>query len=551
MTRIDKNELQNLDKQTLIEMLEASADSMKAMQQSIDQLNKMVDALLVEVRGLRAARFGRKTEKVMDETPGQLHFIFNEAEGTIDIVKSPEDIEEPDVEEVIQPKAYKRRKRKGKREEDLADITTTVIEHTLSDEDLLAAFPDGKWKRLPDEVYKRLEFHPATFEVIEHHIAVYAGNGEKAVIKADRPVDLMRNSIATPSLVAGILNYKYVNAMPIARLATEFDRQDVHIPSQNMCHWVIKCSDQYLSRLYRRMRSDLNSCQVIQADETPTIVNRDGRPAGSKSFMWVYRSGEFEDRPIILYDYQKTRSSEHPREFLKDYSGYIISDGYQAYHTLDNERDDLKVSGCWTHARRGFAEVEKTLGKGKAKGTVAHTVLNIIGKIYHEEGKLKTLSPEDRLKQRSEKIAPLVDVLFAYLEKQVQFVAPKSATGKAISYCLNQKKYLKVFLEDGHVPIDNNAAERAIRPFCLGKKNWYVIDTISGAKASAVLYSIAETAKANNLKPYEYFKYLLEEIPKHGEFEDESYMDDLLPWSDSLPDFCRKKTQAETQNKDQ
>lgn len=151
------------------------------------------------------------------------------------------------------------------------------------------------------------------------------------------------------------------------------------------------------------------------------------------------------------------------------------------------------------------------------------------------------MTPEDRLEHRKSSIAPLVDAFFAYLKAQYSVVAPKSQTGKGIAYCLNQEEYLRVFLTDGLVPIDNNAAERAIRPFCLGKKNWYIIDTVRGAKASAVLYSIAETAKANNLKPYEYFKYLLEELPKHGEFEDDSYLDDLLPWSDALPDYCLKQ----------
>jgi len=161
--------------------------------------------------------------------------------------------------------------------------------------------------------------------------------------------------------------------------------------------------------------------------------------------------------------------------------------------------------------------------------------------MYDYEKSFSEMDPRERLEQRASKVAPLIDAFFAYIRSQSEKVAPKSQTGKAISYCLNQESYLRVFLTDGLIPMDNNAAERSIRTFCLGKKNWYVIDTISGARASAVLYSIAESARANGLKPYEYFKYLLEQIPQHDEQTDPSFLDDLMPWSENLPAECRKK----------
>jgi transposase len=533
-----EKDLENLDKQTLITMLMMSNTSIAALQQTVEQLNKSIDLLTEEVAGLRQHRFGRSSEKGLAESPEyeQISFSFNEAEITIDLHPDPK---EPEIEEIC-PAPYKRKKHKGKREEDFKDIPTTVVNHALTDEELLASFPDGKWKQLPDEVYKRLEFHPASFEVIEHHVAVYAGSDNETMVRAARPADLMRNCVATPSLVAGILNYKYVNAQPIARLSKEFENHDVRISSQNMCNWTIKCAERYISRLYERLRKELYSYHVIHADETPVLVNKDGRPAGSKSYMWVYRSGALEEHPFVLYDYQKTRKSDHPREFLKDFKGYCITDGYEVYHTIDRERDDLTFAGCWAHAHRGFSDVVKTMGEVKAKGTTAYKALQVIGTMFHYEDEFRKLSPEERLSRRQEKTAPIVDAFFAWMREESLRVAPKSQTGKAIAYCLNQEKYLRIFLTDGLVPMDNNAAERCIRTFCLGKKNWYTIDTISGAKASAILYSIAETAKANRLKPYEYFKLLLEEIPKHGENEDPSYLDDLLPWAGSLPECCRK-----------
>ena len=524
---LNEKDLEHLDKQTLITLLVSSNASNAALLKQVEQLTDSIELLNKEVKYLRSAIFGRSSEKEITDTMSgqQLCFAFNEAEVTIDL---DPDIPEPEFEEIC-PKTYRRTKQKGKREADLKDLKTTVVTHELTEAELLEKFPDGKWKQLPDQIYKRLEFHPACFEVIEHHVAVYAGDGDRKIIRAPRPADLLRNSIATPSLVAGIYNYKYVNAQPINRLAKEFENNGVFIPTQNMCRWAIEASDRYLKPLYDRLHGRLFDYHVIHADETPVNVVKDGRPAGSKSYMWVYRSGALEDHPFVLYQYQKTRNSEHPRQFLRDYKGYLVTDGYQVYHTIGSEREDLKVAGCYAHARRGFADVVKAAGKDSQtiKDTVAYKALQIIQTIYRYEKSYKGLDPEKRFEERKRSAAPLVDALFAYLKSSKESVAPKSRTGKAISYCLNQEEYLRVFLEDGHIPIDNNAAERGIRTFCLGKKNWYTIDTIRGAQSSAVVYSIAETAKANNLRPYEYFKFLLEEIPKHGEGDVSVLQDEL------------------------
>jgi len=402
-------------------------------------------------------------------------------------------------------------------------------------------FNGQKWKKLPDEVYKRLTFHPATFEVEEYHVTVYAGTDNQTIVQADRPVDLLRNSIVTPSLASAIMNAKYVNAVPLYRLEQEFKRHDVNISRQAMASWVILCAERYLSLLWDRLHFELKKCSVIQADETPVLVNKDGRTAGSKSYMWVYRAGKMYDAsPIVLYEYQKTRNTSHPREFLKGYKGICVTDGYQVYHTLEKEQEDLKVAGCWSHARRRFADVVKSLGKEKAKDTLAYQTLKKIGAIYKMEEELSTLPPEERLIRRQLSVKPLVDAFFAWVKNNRDKVPPKSETGKGFTYCLNQEKYLRVFLKNGMVPADNNAAEQAIRGFCIGKANWHVIDTIHGAKASAVIYSISETAKANHLKPYNYFEHLLTEIPKHMDDNNLEFLNDLLPWSDKLPETCRK-----------
>ena len=300
--------------------------------------------------------------------------------------------------------------------------------------------------------------------------------------------------------------------------------------------------ESYLAVLYDYLHQKLYNYHVIQADETPVLVNRDGGSAGSKSYMWVYRSGHlYTDKQIVLYDYHKTRNCSHPREFLCNYSGICVTDGYQVYHTIEKEREDLQIAGCWVHARRKFDEALTVIPKAHRNKSDAFLVIKQIQAIYREEGKLNELSSKERLMQRQLVIKPLVDALFAYLKKMEPTVPASGQLRKAYTYILNQEKYLRVFLEDGEVPIDNNASERAIRGFCIGKKNWQMIDTINGAHSSAIIYSIAETAKANNLNPYDYFVYLLEEIPKHMEQKDRPFLEDLLPWSKKLPEGIRKQ----------
>ena len=278
--------------------------------------------------------------------------------------------------------------------------------------------------------------------------------------RAPHPKGLLPSSPVTQSLAAAVMNGKYVNAVPLYRLEKEFERYGLAITRQNMANWMIRLADEYLG---------------------------------------------------VMYEYQRTRNASHPRQFLKDYSGICVTDGYQVYHTVEKELEDLKIAGCWVHCRRKFDKALKTVPKAAKKESLSYLV-----------------------------IKPLIDALFACLKSNER----KASTAKlkqAVTYALNQEKYLRVFLEDGEVPMDNNASERAIRGFCIGKKNWEMIDTINGAASSAIIYSIAETAKANNLKPYEYFEYLLTQIPAHMDDTDRSFLEDLLPWSPKLPEYIRKQ----------
>lgn len=301
--------------------------------------------------------------------------------------------------------------------------------------------------------------------------------------------------------------------------------------------------------MWERMKQELLALPVTQSDETPTQVIHDGGHPGSKSYMWVHRSGEFyKDRPIVLYEYQKGRSHEAPLQFYRGYKGILVTDSLEQYHLLEKKLPDVINANCWAHARRDYADAVKAADKkdpNAVRRSVAYQALSRISQIYKLEAALKELTPRERLKERKNAIKPLVEEYFVWVKKQLEenAVPPKSKTADGLRYSVNQEKYLKVFLTDGRVPIDNSASERAIRTFCIGKKNWMFHDSIKGAKASAVIYSISETAKLNDLRPYYYFRHLLTQLPKLCDEEgniDTTELDYLLPWSKELPDECRK-----------
>lgn len=557
---LSEEQLVKLNKKDILQLLLESMAQEKELRSQLavltDELkrtNQQMQVILEKWNLAQANRFGRSSEKMGYDTGTcqQLELAvmyaecFNEAEATVN--ETPPD--EPDMEEVTVT-AHKRKKHAGKREEDLKDLPhAEPVISTLTEEELLEQLGPG-YRQLKDEVYQRLEFHPSSFEVKEYHICVYVSADGKKFAKAKRPqADPFRNSIATPSLLAGILNYKYVNALPVHRLAQDFKRSEVNISPQVMCNWVIKSSEIYFSLVYDWMKDVLLKQPVVQADETTLKVNRDGRKAGSSSYMWVYITGEHDDsgKKIVLYDYCRTRSTEHLREFLSSYKGILVSDGYQSYHTFSKEQS-LTSAGCWTHCRRRFVNAikaaQKDLPEEALKNSIAYQALARISAIYKLDGSWKERTSEYRMEHRQRILKPLVDEYFDWVKEQIKTcnVLPKSETGEGLSYSINQEKYLRAFLDNRDIPIDNSACERAIRPFCVGRKNWNVIDTVEGAQASAIVYSIAETAKANNLKPYQYFEYLLTELPERiSRKKDSTFsLDDLMPWSPKLPMSCRK-----------
>ena len=531
-----EEELNSFSRETLMAVI-------LSMQDQISQLNANMERLIEQIADANSKRYGRSSEK-LETISGQLELelIFNEAEALTETLY----VVEPVEEDVIQPR---HRKSKGKREADLKDLPVEVISHTLSEERLQDVFGTDGWKQLPDEIYKRVRVQPAVYTVEEHHVAVYAGKDNQTIIKVDRPKDLLRNSLLTPSLAASIMNAKYVNGLPLYRISQEFLRNDIHISRQVMANWMIQCADRYLGILYDRLHKEMYRFHVLQADETPVMVTKDGRPANSKSYMWIYRTGKsYTDTPVILYEYQRTRKSDHPEEFLKDFKGIMVCDGYSAYRKLDRKNPDIIFAGCWSHARRRFTEALKALPKTaqkNAKETVDYEAVSRIAAIYHLDNQMEGQPAKVRKMYRQANIRPLVEAFFAWAKEiQTKNQLSRGKTLDGINYCINQEASLKAFLEDGDIPMDNNATESALRSFCLHKHTWKLIDSLDGANASAIIYSITETAKANNLNPFRYLEYVLTVLKDHQDDRDYGFIDDILPWSEKLPEICRNKAKT-------
>lgn len=535
------DELNTMDHETKNEVI-------YRMQDRLDKLEHDYENLIEQIRLANQQRFGRHTEK-LDGIAGQLSF-FNETEACCDEQKP-----EPSIDEVIDDALKKPRKskKKGQREEDLKDFPQEEVPHEVPEEKLIATFGEGNYKSMPDEICWQLRFEPARWIAEKHVIKVYVGTDglhQDEFLRGDHPNTLFRGSIATASLEAAIINAKYVNSSPLDRISRDFKANGLNLSKQTISNWTVWSAERYFQPVYDLMKKRQLEAHVNQCDETPLEVIHDDRPAGSKSYMWVHLTGELSPvSKIVVYEYQKTRHSDHPKEYYKDFHGVLMTDGLEQYHKLAREQEGITNANCLAHARRHFANAIKAMGKGNqeaVKSSIAYKALVRIGAIYKLEEALRDRTPEKRLKERQSSIKPLVEEYFAWIKETLTSgtVLPKSETAKGLQYSINQEEYLKVFLTDGEVPIDDSASERALRNFTIGRKNWVTINTIRGAQASAVIYSITETARANSLNVYYYIKHLLTELPQlvdeNGNIE-QSMLEPLMPWSKTLPADCYSK----------
>jgi len=484
-------------------------------------------------------QFGASSE----QSPEQLRLenIFNEAEDLAEPL-----LPEPTYEEVT----YKRKKRVGKRKEDLAGLPVERVDYELPESERICPECGDLMRDIGVTIRDELEIIPAKVIHKEHAVHAYGcascekNNDHTPIVKAEAPVPLISGSLASPSAVAHLAVQKYVNGVPLYRQEKGFKYDDVTLSRQTMANWLVYCAQNYLSAIYSMLIIFLLKEAVIHADETTAQVLRElGRAAQTKSYEWLYRTSGCAAHPVVIYEYKETRKQEHPKAFLKDFKGYLHTDGYQAYHNLPS---DIVVVGCWFHARQYWENLYKTIPENKREGSNAERGLVYINLLFAFEDEFRGLEPEERHKKRLEYSKPVSDEFFVWVGSLNAL--PKSLLGAAIHYALSQRKYLENVYLDGRLEFSNNRAERSIKPFVQGRKQWLFSNTPNGAESSSIIYSIIETAKENHLHPFYYIKHLLETLP-NAKTDD---LESLLPWSASLPDCCRvpiKATQAEPKNR--
>ncbi len=481
----------------------------KELEQQNAQLKSRLNYLDEQFRLAQQKQFGASSEG----HPGQGE-LFNEVEQAVEL---PIEDEQETVE-------YTRNK--PKRKALPKDLPREVIIHDIPESDKVCDCCSGELHRIGEDKSEKLEFIPAQVKVIEHVRPKYGcrqceQEGISNTIKqASVPSSVIPKGYATPSLLSQIITSKYQYGLPLYRQESMFKQYGIELSRKTMADWMMKCAH-LLQPLYDRLHELILTQPVIQADETTLKVIKEDK---STCYMWLYCSGGdslHPDNPIpniVLYDYQRSRSGQCAVDFLQGYNHYLQVDGYVGY-----EQTQATLVGCWAHARRKFMEAKQSQPKGKSGK--ADMALNQIQKLYGLEKQIKDKSPEDKRRLRQDKALPILNKLNTWLDKSVNQVPPKSALGKAITYCLNQWSKLIRYTDDGHLNIDNNRAERAIKPFVIGRKNWLFANTANGAKASATLYSIIETAKANDLMPFDYLMFLLEQVSQL-DYE----IEQCLPW---------------------
>lgn len=479
--------------------LESKDQELKLKDQLIEEKNQLISNLKDNLLLLQRKKFAPTSEQIKNEA--QL-MLFNEVENLTE--HESENDNEDEVESEVKGHIRKR----GKRAPLPEQFTRKEVFFDLSEEEKIGM------KYIGDERTEKLEIIPAEIYVRVTVRKKYAPiNGNDSIKIASAPKELLPKSMASASLVAYIITCKYVDALPLYRQEKIYERISAELKRQTMARWLIKVSDQ-LVPLYNLMQEICLDRSYIKMDETRVqVLREDGKKATSKSYMWVRYSGS--DQPIILYDYAPTRAGLVPLELLDGFKGVLQVDGYDGYSKVV-EDNKLTRAGCWDHARRKFFDAAKSSnGKG-----IGNKVINILKKVYKLEDQIKNLSLDEILRIRQEKIKPILDDFKKYIDEVREKIAPTSLAGKAIHYTFNEWKYLTVFLDNPEIDISNEKIENAIRPFAIGRKNWLFSDSVDGAKASAMYYSLIETAKANGFEPFDYLTKMLDKLPQANTIED-------------------------------
>ena len=518
----------NFDLSTLPDDTESLKRMIVSLQEDFSDLKEHYDKetsiLLEQIRHLRSKLFGRKSEKQISDDGVRILPLFDMPE--------PEDSELPDAEEKqIDVPAHTRKKvgRKPLPE----NLPRVEVVHDIAEEEKVCGC-GSELSRIGEEVSEQLDIIPAKIRVIRNIRPKYAcrqcegveDDGPSVKI-APVPEQILPKSLATAGLLAHVLSAKFIDALPFYRQEKQLARLGVEITRATMCNWAMKAANA-CQPLLNLLQEEVVSGPVINIDETTVqVLKEPGRDPTTKSYMWLFRRGD-PQKKILLYQYHPTRAGDVAAAFLRGYQGYVQTDGYSGYDFLDRSQDIVHI-GCWAHARRKFMDVIKAQGKHRKKRGSADVALKYIRGLYRIEKKAKEdkLSAQEIYQVRQKESKPILEEFKKWLAKRSLQTPPKGLLGMAISYALNQWDRLVGYIEDGLLSPDNNGVENGIRPFVVGRKNWLFSGTPQGASASAALYSLIETAKANDLEPYSYLRHVFEKLPTAKTLED---IEALLPW---------------------
>jgi len=497
-------------------------DDVESLKTLVIERDLEIQQLREYVRLLKSQRFGASSERIHRDQLG----LFNEAEQILDM-----DIEKDEHEEALIEVPSHTRARGGRRPLP-AWMPREEILHDLSEEEKICAHDGEPLVEIGRETSEQVEFIPATARVLVHVRPKYGCPRCKTGVRiAPMPPQPIPKSVASPSLLAYVAVSKYADALPLYRQQGMLERIGIEISRATLAAWMIKLGE-LVGPLINLMREELLESGFVQCDESRyQVLKEPGKSAESLSYIWVQRATA-HGHPLILYEYDRSRSAEVPKRLFEGYEGVLQTDGYEGYGAIGREPGIIHA-GCWAHARRKFTDALKVGGKNRKKGakrskkqSKAEAGLRFIQKLYAVEREVKEASPEERVRVRQDRSLPILSDLRQWLDESLGAVVPQSLTGKALAYLNGQwPKLVRVF-EHGEVPIDTNLVENAIRPFAIGRKNWMFADTVHGAEASANLYSLVETAKANDLEPWAYLERVFEEIPRAETLQD---FDALLP----------------------
>ena len=488
------------------------------------------DWLMEQLKLNRKRLFGASSEKSDECVMEQLSLVFNEAEAFD--AKSYE--EEPAETKV---KSYTRKRRSGSIDDVIPEnLPVEVVEHRL--ENVSCPICGAEMVEIGKETRRTLKIVPPQYSVVEDIYYSYAckvcekETDEALIVKTPKEPAVIPGSFASPEAIAHIMTQKFVMYSPLYRQEQEYDRAGLKLSRQTMSNWILHASEDWLRPVYDELHKRLCQRQVLHGDETTLqVLKEPGKSAVSKSYMWLYRTGGDAEQPIVLYEYRPNRKAENAEAFLESFAGWLHADGYVGYHKLPER---IRVVGCWAHARRKFDEALNAIPKDAQRGSKAAEGVAYCSGLFKLEESFAELTPEKRYTKRLEQEKPVLDALLAWANELIPKTAPKSALGKALHYLLEQWPYLLRYLEDGRLELSNNRAERSIKPFVMGRKNFLFCNTPAGAQSSAVAYSIIETAKENGLDPYRYLLWIFRTAPCLAQSDPD--------WAAKLLPECAMKT---------